>query len=296
MNLKQRLQAMFNSYNTLFNMGIASQVLHWTQVAMEVPSSGAEETYAWLGEYPMMREWIGERAIKELEEHGYSIRNRKFETSVAVPRDRIEDDSYGIYAPMMQKMGESAGLWPETLIFQLLLSGFTTKCYDGQSFFATTHPVGKKKVSNRSNKPLTAASYSEARTAMMSLTNDEGVPLNIIPNLLVVPPALEGIARSILKNDLVADGSTTVSNPWKDTAEILVVPQLASKPKAWYLMQNNGVLKPLIWQLRKAPEFQGMVDPNSEIVFKTDKFVYGVNARGNAGFGFWQQAFGSTGE
>lgn len=296
MNLKQRLQAMFNSYNTLFNMGIGSQILHWTQVAMEVPSSGAEETYAWLGDYPMMREWIGERAIKELEEHGYSIRNRKFETSVAVPRDRIEDDSYGIYAPMMQKMGESAALWPETLIFQLLLAGFATKCYDGQNFFATAHPVGRKKVSNRSNQPLTAASYSAARTAMMSLTNDEGVPLNIMPNLLVVPPALEGVARSILKNDLIAEGSTTVSNPWKDTAEILVVPQLASKPKAWYLMQTNGVLKPLIWQLRKAPEFQGMVDPNSEIVFKTDKFVYGVNARGNAGFGFWQQAYGSTGE
>ena len=178
----------------------------------------------------------------------------------------------------------------------LLAKGFETPCYDGKSFFNTDHKVGKTAFSNRSNKPLTLASYEEARSSMMSLTNDEGTPLNIVPNLLVVPPALEGIARSILKSELVAGANTTVSNVWKDTADVLVVPGLAGHPKKWFLMQTTGAIKPLIWQVRENAEFQGMTNPDSENVFMLNKYVYGTRARGNAGFAFWQLAWGSTGE
>lgn len=299
MNLVAILAAMFQSFNTLFNKGLMTTKTYWQEVAMLVPSSGEQENYAWLGDFPMLREWIGERAVKELSEYEYSIKNKKFESTVRVAADRIADDSFGIYGPMMQKLGESAGQWPDTMVFPCLADGFSTAGFDGKTFFATDHTVGtggkKQKFSNRSNKPLSLGAYEEARSTLMSYCNDEGIPLGIVPNLLVVPPSLEGVARKILKNEFIDDGGVTVSNPWKDTAEILVVPQLANHPKKWFLLQTNGVLKPLIWQVRQEPEFQGMTDPNSENVFKKDEFLYGVKARGNVGFGFWQQAFGSTG-
>ncbi len=75
-----------------------------------------------------------------------------------------------------------------------------------------------------SKQPLTAASYAAARGAMQGFRSDYGRPLGINPNLLVVPPALEGTGRAIVQSQLINGGE---SNPWAGTAELLVVPWLA---------------------------------------------------------------------
>ena len=62
----------------------------------------------------------------------------------------------------------------------------------------------------------------------------------------------------------------------------------------WFLLDTNRPLKPLIFQNRKDYRLQAKTDPgNSDHVFMTDEYLYGVDARVNVGFGFWQMAFGS---
>jgi phage major head subunit gpT-like protein len=81
-----------------------------------------------------------------------------------------------------------------------------------------------------STQELNATNYASARATMMSQTNSEGVPLSIKPNLLVVPPALEAMAREILHAQFVIGDSTvggSKSNIWQGSAELLVVPELA---------------------------------------------------------------------
>ena len=295
------LASIQNSFNTLFNKGIGLAAPTWQQVAMLVPSSTKSETYAWLGAMPRLRKWLGERALKQLAANGYSLTNESYEDTVEVDRDDIEDDAYGVYAPLVQGMGQAATMWPDELVYEVLKNGFETACYDGLSFFNSKHKVGKKTVSNVTSAALNQESYKEARTAIMSVCDDEGKPLGLTPNLLVVPPALEEAARRILKSENVAvkqaDNSyVTESNPYKDTAEILVSPQLADKPKAWFLLDTTKVIKPLIFQQRKSPEFVAHTNPDNDKVFMEKKFVYGVDARGNAGYTLWQLAFGSTGE
>jgi phage major head subunit gpT-like protein len=75
-----------------------------------------------------------------------------------------------------------------------------------------------------SRQTLDAANYAAARAAMMSLKGENGRPLGIVPNLLVVPGSLEGAARSIVLSENNAAGA---SNPWKGTAELHVEPLLA---------------------------------------------------------------------
>ncbi|HSI41770.1 MAG TPA: Mu-like prophage major head subunit gpT family protein [Xanthobacteraceae bacterium] len=75
-----------------------------------------------------------------------------------------------------------------------------------------------------SKQALDAAAYSTARAAMMSQKADFGKPLGIVPTLLVVPPTLEGAGRKILNSEYATGGET---NPWKGTAELMVVPWLA---------------------------------------------------------------------
>ncbi len=75
-----------------------------------------------------------------------------------------------------------------------------------------------------SKQPLDAANYKAARAAMGGFKGDFGRPLGIKPNLLVVPPSLEGEAVELLSAERGAAGA---SNIWRNTAEILVVPWLA---------------------------------------------------------------------
>jgi len=110
------------------------------------PSSAAsattrEEKYAWLGQTPNLREWIGDRIIKSIEAHDYSIKNKSWESTIEVGRDDIEDDTYGVYSPLFEEMGRSTAAHPNQLVFSLLGQGFSTACYDGQYFFDTDHPV-----------------------------------------------------------------------------------------------------------------------------------------------------------
>ena len=61
----------------------------------------------------------------------------------------------------------------------------------------------------------------------------------------------------------------------------------------WFLLDTSRAVKPIIFQNRQAPQFAALTNPDSEHVFKTKKFLYGVDSRDNVGFGLWQLAFGS---
>lgn len=54
-------------------------------------------------------------------------------------------------------------------------------------------------------------------------------------------------------------------------------------------------VKPLIYQQRKKAKFVSKTNETDDNVFMSKKFIYGADSRGNAGFGFWQMAYGSDG-
>ena len=135
------LKTLFIAYKTAFVGGLGQAASQFAQLATIVPSTTGTEEYGWLGQMPGMREWIGERVIHGLESHGYSIKNKPFELTVAVPRTAIEDDTQGTYTPLMTEMGRASAAHPDQLVFGLLTKGDSIKCYDGKPFFADNHPV-----------------------------------------------------------------------------------------------------------------------------------------------------------
>ena len=284
------LSAIYKSFSAIFNEAFEGVKPMYEKVAMTVPSSVRENTYAWLGAFPRMREWVGDRQIKNLELHSYTVANKDWETTVEVDRNDVMDDAIGVYNPIISELGRTAAVHPDELVFGLLRDGFSTVCYDGQYFFDSDHPVGDSTASNtgggagtgwflldtsRALKPLIfqsrrevefvskdrpddehvfmkkkyiygvdrrdnaglglwqlaygskqtldAAAYGAAREGMMSLKDDEGRPLGIVPGVLVVPPSLEAEAREILINERDSGGAT---NKWCKSAELLVVPWL----------------------------------------------------------------------
>jgi len=228
---------------------------------------------------------------------GYSLVNDDYELTQEIDRNDILDDQLGVYAPLIKMMGDQSARWPDDLMTALIQGGTSNLAFDGQAFFSASHPVGDAAGSTYSNLnasgfPLNAANYATARQAMMAIKGEDGKPLLIQPSLLVVPPQLEFTARQILNADFIAPGvavgmnaaSQMQSNVLKGSADLLVLPDLASESDAWYLLDTTKPIMPFIFQLRKPPTFAALTDPTLENVFMRKKFVYGVDARGAAGY------------
>jgi phage major head subunit gpT-like protein len=128
-------------YNAAFKNGFSRVTPDWTQIATRIPSGSESNIYAFLGQFPRLREWLGDRQVKDLAAHAYTVTNKPFEATVGVDRDAIEDDTYGVYSTLMEEMGYSAALHPDEIIFAALAAGITDLCYDGQAFFDTDHPT-----------------------------------------------------------------------------------------------------------------------------------------------------------
>ena len=138
------LQSLFTGFKKNFEDAKSEAPTQYTKIATVIKSTTKSNTYGWLGKFPSLRKWVGDRVIESMKTHGYQIVNEDFEATVAVDRNDIADDELGIYAPLFAEMGRSAGVHPDELCFGLLGAGFTTPCYDGQYFFDTDHPVYPK--------------------------------------------------------------------------------------------------------------------------------------------------------
>lgn len=276
---------------TLFFNAFEDAPRNYDKIATVVPSTRDRETYAWLSALPSMREWIDERVLKEVSEYDFTIENKNWELTLSVDRNAIEDDQYGAVKTKVSAMGEEASRHIDELVFTLLTDGFFTPCYDGVSFFSDSHPTGDTTQSNIGVSELSAESYATARTEMMSIIDGEGKPLGIVPDTLIVPPGLEETARMILNSDYYPSGGETITNPWKDSAELIVSPYLTDENN-WYLLCTKRAVKPIILQMRRELTFSAL-EENSERGFMHREFLYGADARYNVGFGLWQLAFGS---
>lgn len=214
------LRAINVGFKSTFQRVLSSTTPVWNQFATEIPSSASEENYGFLGQWPSLREWVGDKIFKSIKASAYSVVNKDWESSISLDRNHIEDDKLGLYTPLISEAARATAVFPDELLFAQLALGESELCYDGQYFFDTDHPENGSTVAN-----------------------------------------------------IQAGGGA-----------------------AWYLLDTSRALKPLFYQVRKKPVFISMANPQDEAVFLRREFRYSIEARSNAGFGFWQMAFQSKGD
>lgn len=286
------LDSLRKGFSKRFQTAFDAQVPMYEQFASVMPSSTKTNVHAFLDRIPKMREWVGERVVKNFAERSFEIENKKFELTMGVKRDDIEDDNLGMYSPLFDMMGQQARMYPDDLVRELIEAGTTELCYDGQNFFDTDHPknlddsAAGTQSNNHTSKALSHDNYQSVRTAMRKLVGADGRPLGINPTHLVVPPALEKTALQILNAEMVAESSVSVTNVQRGTAKLIVWDKLTSDT-TWYLLDLSKPIKPFVFQNRSSPDFQALTENKDENVFMRDEYLYGVRARGNAGYALW---------
>lgn len=162
----ENLKILDTQFSAAFRGGLEKATEDYTKLATSIPSNNNTNTYAWMGAYPRMREWIGDREVQGLDEaEAYILENKEWELTIGVPRKTIEDDAYGVYLPIAEEMGFEGKTHKTELVMNLLNNGHNAanKCYDGKPFFATDHLV----------KGVTTANYvAGANPAWYLLSTD----------------------------------------------------------------------------------------------------------------------------
>ncbi len=142
------LARLYTGFTAVFNAAFQDTPTWYEQVAMTVPANTRIMDYKFLLDFPMVREWIGDRQISSLEPKAFQVETKDWEATIEVDRNDIEDDQLGLYNPIISALAQEARKHPERLIGDLLKGGFTTACYDGHNFFASDHPVGAATTGN----------------------------------------------------------------------------------------------------------------------------------------------------
>lgn len=293
------LSATYTGFRSLFDKAFSAAEPLYSDVATVVESSSDKESYNWLGAAPAMRQWNDERIAGALRTQNYEIENHKYEATIEIDRETFEDDRLSQVKPRIEELAVRAAMHPDELVVSLLNNGFASTGYDGEFFFDTDHSEGESGTqSNKLTSALGASTLETAVETMMGFRDDQGSPLGIIPDTLIVGPDNYFDAREILNStSIVVAGTTDVekpgANPLSGMLDLKVSPHVDSGK--WFVLATKYPVRPLIFQWRIRPEFSAVTDPNDEYVFSTDVFKYGVRSRCGAGYGLWYLAVGSTG-
>lgn len=272
-----------------------------------VTSGGESNLYGWFSHLPGFTRWNqGEpRKKRNLKQNNYRVPNLRFEDTIAISEDDVNDDQLKQFRPAVKSMGKVGALLDDELVFDMFNYGFTgttgdgddVKAYDGQPWFADSHTVGVSTIDNKSTAALTTSSYATAYETLTSYTAKadnlgKARPLaRGFKLMLVIPPTLLSDALDIVGVQLLSGGGT---NKWYNTAEILMSPYLTSTT-AWFLVNVGSIIKPIFVQDREKLQIVEKTPGNDSDAFMYDEIIVGAKRRLNALVTYPWLAYGSTG-
>lgn len=276
------------------------------KLATVINTTLPSQKYAWLGTVPPMREFIDERRPSGLAAYSQTIEDKVFESTLAVDRRALEDDQLDLIRLRIRDLAQRVSFHRQQMVVEALSGGFSATGYDGQSFFATAHPtVASSTYSNRTTSALSAGSLSDGINAMMQVPDDQGTPLGVVPDTLVVGPKLQWTALELVDSPVVvykASATDTASpTPYKNALQgrlqVVISPFLTgTSDDYWFLLDTKRPIKGVILQQRSdvPVEFTALESGSgSESAFMRDRYYYGVRGRYNVGYGLWQTAYGA---
>lgn len=261
----------------------------WKQIAMPINSKSASENYAFLGSVPGLREFKDERVPGTLSGFSYSIDNKKWESTLDVDRDVIEDDRTGQVMLAVNSLANKAAVHYTKLVTAAFANGLTAVVHDGNEFFDGSHATGSNYQGT--GKDLNAANVDAGEILLAGQKDDKGNPLGYRGTHLIVGPYNYSAAKALVEAQLITGGA---SNPHYKRYEIVYLPHLSTTDKKWAVADLSQGLMPFILQIRTPLTLVSKTDLNSDRAFDKDIFTWGTRARHNVGYGDYQLIVGAV--
>ncbi|MCP4342139.1 MAG: hypothetical protein GY799_25455 [Desulfobulbaceae bacterium] len=265
------------------------------------------ETYPWLGQAPVLRQWVGGRNPVGFRESGISIQNQHFEATIDIlVKDLRRDKTRQVFARIQELAARTNAHWASQLS-TLIVNAESTACYDGQFYYDTDHEEGSSGAQSNdigvdiSTMPAgvtgttTAPSIEEMQFAVMkgmqailSFKDDQGEPMNEMAEnfLVMVPVSLWMIASSAFARPVTDVNQLVPSNL---NISVVANARLSAWTAQFAIFRTDSNVGSFIRQEETAVDLKAKAE-GSEYEFDNDSHQYGVDTWRNSGYGMWQNS------
>ena len=280
----------------------------WVPAVSNIFNSNQDsEQYAWLGQSPAMREWVGGRHAKGFTENGLTIVNKHYEATVEFLLKEMRRDKSGQVMARIRDLARRTNAHWNSLLSTLIINGPSTTCYDGQYFFDTDHSEGDSGTQSNDisvdisalpagvHGVITAPSIEEMQLtvlkgiqAILGFKDDQGEPMNEMAQnfVVMVPVSLWQLASSAFVRP-VTDINQIV--PANMNISVVANARLSSWTEAFAIFRTDSEVSAFIRQQETGVELKAKAE-GSEYEFDNDAHQYGVDTWRNVGYGYWQNA------
>jgi phage major head subunit gpT-like protein len=265
----------------------------------------------------------------EANAYPYMITNSPFQIGQGIDVEDVERDEIGMWEAKVQEMGGKMANHPTKLVTQLLQAN--PVCYDGATYFNTSHPQTPEGVLYSSSSSGTvqsndlnasqigsldvntaaAPTAAEFATALLdvithfyTLKDEAGDPINgEAKSFLIVSsnPKIYASATSAINSMVLNGGNGSFDNPIKAglspkgySFDVATDPRIGSLTSSvFYVFRTDSIIKPFAWSEEKPVRFmyQG-AGSHSEIY--DNKYLWSAKGVFNVGAARWQHAARAT--
>ena len=294
---------------TPLSAGLASLAVNITSML----PAGSSERLDFLGTIAPMREWQGSRQAVQPIEYNFALKNRKFESSILLPKDWIVNDKTGNIGQAMSQLGNRYAQWRPKLIADLLNNGTTGGAYagfDSLPFYSAAHVYGQSTVNNivtftTGAGPANITAYEAAKSLVKAIQqiitflDDRGEPINEdITDLTVVVPGVANSQMAAVFYQAVNlpkldTGSGSVDNPVFGIGQafkvhLLVTPRITGVNV--HVINTSANAAPVLFQENVTERMPSIKGAGSDFEHDHDAWEMGMKSVGNAGFGRFTDA------
>ena len=271
-------------FRTIFNQALQAfaGVNAWTrlaQLATEIPSTGPQEVYRWLGDLPIFEEWLGDLNIDDLSEAAYTLPNKHFAKGVGVDEDELADDKMGLIRSRIEFLAVRYLQHVGQQIESLIINGTTALAFDGVAFFSDAS--GVRLIDNLGTGTISAATptvaqveadIDTARQTVMQFKDSKGIVIGLVPMVFAGHPKMERVFRTVMES--TSDPSLSnagAANPVRNMIRDFIPLPSATDLNDIYAFVTDMPVKPFIYQNRQGLAQELVRQPlNRKLIFKAD--------------------------
>lgn len=175
--------------------------------------------------------------------------NVSYGLGATVTREMVDDDQYNYINKIPGFLARSGRATEETVVASLFNNGFSTAANptlaaDGLSFFNAGHLLvagaGTYRNTPATASDLTMTALEQAEIDQLSLVDDQGLPIKVMPKKLLVPVALKLQAEKILGTEYTVGTNDNDINTQASsrTGMTLIVDPYLTDPDAWFVKND----------------------------------------------------------
>lgn len=226
--------------------------------------------------------------------------HNEWTSGLKITKKMWDDDQYNLINRMPGQLAETAARTIEKEAAKIFINAFSTTYAtgaDGAALVSSAHTRedGGTNLSNTATGPLNYDNLETAKVDMMQELDGRGQLIQLNPDTLLVPPALEREALTLVGSSGKPSSADNDINVYDGKFKVVVWPRIGAaaggSDTAWFLLDSNRITDG--GGLNVFMRINPFVERETETETHINKWIGYM--RFSVGFTDWRGVYGSTG-